>query len=114
MRAVISESQFGDLRKHFELRDEASVRSYLCKYPFLLALLLETKAQITRIFGEETKPALEVSVDPNDWAAQLFIVIPTRLNADEISLLFDQLDQEWWMEASERANYRMNFIPEFN
>lgn len=113
VRAVISESQFSDLRQQFELRDEAGIQSYLCKYPFLFPLLLEAKSQVTRLFGAETKPALQISIDPNDWSAQLFIVIPTRLDADAAFALFDQLDQEWWLEASERAEFRMNFTPEF-
>ena len=113
VRTVIPEAQFNDLRQQFALRDEASVRLYLCKYPFLFPLLLEAKAQVTRFFGNETQPALQISVDPNDWAAQLFVVIPTRLNADAAFALFDQLDQEWWLEASERAEFRMNFTPEF-
>ena len=104
---------FVELRKQFELRDESGVRTYLRKYPFLLTLLLEAKTQVVRIFGEGTKAVLQISVDPNDLSAQLFIVIPTQLSAKEALALFDQLDQEWWLEATKRADFRMNFIPEF-
>ena len=113
VRSVIPESQFGDLGKQFELRDEASLRSYLYRYPFLFALLLEAKFQVARIFGAQTRPALQVSLDPNDGAAQLFVVIPTRLNAKAALFLFDQLDQEWWLETAASAEFRMNFSPEF-
>ncbi len=106
-------SMFVELRKQFELRDESGVRTYLRKYPFLLTLLLEAKTQVVRIFGEGTKAVLQISVDPNDLSAQLFIVIPTQLSAKEALALFDQLDQEWWLEATKRADFRMNFIPEF-
>lgn len=113
VRTVISESQFGDLCKQFELRDEASIRSYLYRYPFLFTLLLEAKSQVARIFGAETSPVLQVSIDPNDGATELFVVIPTRLTAQATMSLFDQLDQEWWLEAAKRADFRMNFSPEF-
>lgn len=106
-------SRYGELAKLFELRDGYEVETYLHKYPFLFTLLLEAKTQITRIFGEGTRTALQISVDPNDSASQLFIVIPTRFNAKEALALFDQMDQEWWLEAAERADFRMNFIPEF-
>jgi hypothetical protein len=113
LESVVPETEFCNLHQQYELRDELSIKAYLRKYPFLIRLLLEAKTQVTHIFGEETKPALQISIDPNDWSAQLFIVIPTQLNVDEISVLFDQLDKEWWIEASEKADYRMNFIPEF-
>lgn len=107
------ETGFGRLRKLFELRDEPGIRAHLRQFPFLFTLLLEAKTQVARIFGEGTRTALQISVDPNDSSPQLFIVIPIRLNAKEAFALFDQLDQEWWLEAAERADFRLNFIPEF-
>jgi hypothetical protein len=66
-----------------------------------------------------TRPALEVGelnvprtfgmaveMNPN-------LVIPTRLKAEEAYRQFERLDQEWWLEASERAQFRMNIVPEF-
>jgi len=107
------DSMYTNLRKQFELRDESVVRAYLRKYPFLFAILFEAKAQVARIFGQETRNLLQVSVDPNDMSSQLFIVIPTHLNAKQALELFDKLDQEWWMDAAKRADFRLNFIPEF-
>lgn len=106
-------AEMAALREQFDLRDEASVWDYLRQYPFLCPLLLEAREQVRRIFGAATRPALEVSVDPEDWSRQLFIVVPTQLNAKAALALFDQLDEEWWLEASERADFRMNFVPEF-
>ena len=106
-------AQMDALRDQFELRDETSIWDYLRQYPFLCPLLLEAREQVRRIFGAETSPALEVSVDPNDWSRQLFIVVPTRLDAKAALAFFDKLDKEWWLEASERADFRMNFKPEF-
>ncbi len=101
------------LLEHFELRDENCVSQYLRQYPFLLSVLLEAKSQIGRLFSPETRTALEVTADPSDGSSQLYLVIPTRLNANEAYDLFERLDQEWWLEASERARFRMNIVPEF-
>ncbi len=108
-----SDERFRMLREQFEIKDKTSVKAYLRRYPFLLPLILEAKTQVIRIFGNETRAALQVSVDPSDWSSQLYIVIPTRLNAEAALELFDKLDKEWWLEVSERARFRMNFVPEF-
>jgi hypothetical protein len=99
--------------EHFELRDESRVIQYLRQYPFLASLILEAKSQIARFFRPETRIAIEVSADPSDGSSQLFLLVLTRLNANEAYDLFERLDQEWWLEASERAQFRMNIVPEF-
>lgn len=101
------------LLEQFELRNENRVNQYLRQYSFLLPLILEAKAQITRFFSPETRTAIEVSADPSDGSSQLYLVIPTRLKAEEAYGQLERLDQEWWLEASERAQFRMNIVPEF-
>jgi len=102
------------LLEQFELRNENRVKQYLHQYSFLLPLILEAKAQIKRLFSPETGATLEVSTDPSDGSSQLYLVIPTRLKAEEAYRQFERLDQEWWLAASERAQFRMNIVPEFN
>jgi hypothetical protein len=101
------------LLEQFDVRNEGRVKQYLQQCSFLLPLILEAKAQIARFFGPETGTALEVSNDPSDGSSQLYLVIPTRLKAEEAYRQFERLDQEWWLEASERAQFRMNIVPEF-
>jgi len=101
------------LLEQFELRNEGKVNQYLQQHSFLLPLILEAKAQIARIFSPETRTALEISADPSDGSSQLYLVIPTRLKAEEAYRRFERLDQEWWLEASESAQFRMNIVPEF-
>ncbi len=109
----VSDEQWNALRNQFEIRDEAGVRRYLSRYPFLPTLILEAKAQVERIFGPQTWPALKITFDPSDGSTQLYITVPTRLDVKSCLELFDKLDQEWWLEASERADFRMNFVPEY-
>lgn len=99
--------------EQFDLRDENRVIQYLRQNPFLASLILEAKSQIARFFSPETRIAIEVSADPGDGSSQLFFLVPTRLNANETYDLFERLDREWWLEASERAQFRINIIPVF-
>lgn len=97
----------------FELRNAADVKQYLQNYPFLLPLLNEAQAQVARFFSLQTKPILEVSHDPSDGTEQLFLVIPTQLKAEDAYEQMEGLDAEWWLAASERAQFRLNIVPEF-
>lgn len=101
------------LLEQFDLRDEPKVSQYLEKYPFLLPLIFEAQAQIASLFSPETRTALEVTADPSDGSAQLYLVIPTKLKAEAAYDLFERLEREWWLEASERARFRLNIAPEF-
>jgi hypothetical protein len=47
------------------------------------------------------------------FATVPYLIVPTRLDANEAYDLFERLDREWWLEASERAQFRMNIVPEF-
>ena len=98
----------------FELRSGQQVSQYLGQYPFLLPLILEAEARLKSLFNPETKTALEVTADPSDGSTQLYLVIPTKLPAVTAYELFERLEREWWLEASARARFRLNLVPEFN
>ena len=102
------------LLAQFELRSGQQVSQYLGQYPFLLPLILEAEARIKSLFNPETKTALEVTADPSDGSTQLYLVIPTKLPAVTAYELFERLEREWWLEASARAQFRLNLVPEFN
>lgn len=99
--------------EQFELKNADKVNQYLRQNPFLLPLLIEAKSQIARLFGLEAKTAIEVVADPSDGSSQLYLIVSTSLSSEEADDLFEKLDQEWWLEASERAQFRMNIVPEF-
>jgi hypothetical protein len=101
------------LFEEFDLRNEQQVSQYLEKYPFLLPLIHEAQVRIRLLFSPETRAALEVTADPSDGSAQLYLVIPTKLKAEAAYDLFERLEREWWLEASERARFRLNIAPEF-
>ena len=106
-------TQTGSLDQ-FDLRDESRVRQYLHQYPFLLPLIIEAQAHIKRLFSPDAGTALEVTDDPSDGSSQLYLVISTRLKTAAAYDLFERLDQEWWLEACERAQFRLNIVPEFS
>ncbi len=101
------------LLAQFELRSGQQVSQYLGQYPFLLPLILEAEARLKSLFNPATKTVLEVTADPSDGSTQLYLVIPTKLPAVTAYELFERLEREWWLEASEHARFRLNIVPEF-
>lgn len=99
--------------EQFELKNADRVNQYLRQYPYLLPLLFEAKSQIARLFNLEAKTAIEVVADPSDGSSQLYLIVSTNLSSEDTGALFEKLDQEWWLEASERGKFRMNIVPEF-
>jgi hypothetical protein len=100
------------LRESFELRDEARLKRYLQQYDFLLPILHEARTQIARFFPDSPRLALEAVWDPSDASTQLYVMVPTRLSAQEAYEQMDKLAEEWWYEACERAQFRMNIVEE--
>ncbi len=100
--------------EQFDLREAHQVKQYLQRYPFLLSLIFEAQAKIACLFSLSTKTALEVNTDPSDGSARLYLVVPTKLHAQAAYELFERFEQEWWLEASERAQFRMSIVPEFS
>lgn len=107
------DQELASILESFELRNAADVRQYLQNHSFLIPLLHEAQTQVARFFSTPAKPILEVSHDPSDGAAQLFLVIPTQLKAEDAYEQMEKLDAEWWLVASERAQFRLNIVPEF-
>ena len=111
--ALVKQTTQTDSLDQFDLRNEGRVRQYLQQYPFLPPLLIEAQAHIKRLFSPDAGTALEVTDDPSDGSLQLYLIISTGLKAAAAYDLFERLDQEWWLEACERAQFRLNIIPEF-
>ncbi len=99
--------------EQFDLREADRVQEYLQRNSFLLPIIFEAQAQIARLFSLSTKTVLEVTTDPSDGTSQLYLVVPTKLRARAAYELFERFEQEWWLEASARAQFRMNIVPEF-
>jgi hypothetical protein len=102
------------LAKDYQFKDYAAVRTFLESHSFLILLLREAHHKIKSLFGYDTVIALEVFTDPeSDDDSKLFGLIFTALPVNEALAHLDKLDQEWWLDASARAQGSLNFDVEY-
>jgi len=87
----------------YQFRNHNEVEDYLRRHNCVVNVLLEAPERVKSRFGSDTQIALEVITDPEDGDIKLFAFVLTPLPVEQALDLRDQLDEEWWLEASERA-----------
>ena len=93
-----------ELTALYTFRDRETVVGFLATHPHLVPLLVETRPEIARYFGPETPVVLEVIPDREaEGYSDLFAFVLTALPATEAAERLDQFDEEWWLEALDRA-----------
>ncbi len=107
------ESLINCLDKLYQFRDHNQVETFLRNHIYLVNLLLEALAKVKNCFGQDSQIALEVVRDPEDGDCKLFAFVLTALPVEEALALRDQLDDEWWLEASERGQGQLIIDVEF-
>ncbi len=93
----------GQLEELYQLRNHDEVKDYLRRRDYVVDVLLEAPERIKSRFGRDTQIALEAITDPEDGDRKLFAFVLTSLPVEQALDLRDQLDEEWWLEASERV-----------
>ncbi len=91
------------LERLYRFRERLDVLGFLERYPFLIPLLLEAYGKIGEYFPY-SQVFLEVVTDPeatNDY--QLVLFIATNLDPDEADDRFERFDEDWWLDALDRA-----------
>ena len=109
-----SELQFVLLEQAYGFRRRDEVISFLKTCPFLVPLLLEAYGKIAEYFGPYPDVVLEVVSDQeaaND--RELFILVRTNLAPGEALNRLERFDQEWWLDASDRARCMLNIDVEY-
>jgi len=102
------------LARTYQLRGHEQLAAFLRKHPFLLDLLAEAPGQIGQHFGPEVQLALEVFSDPEaEDEEEAFILILTDLPPEQARSRLDQLDEEWWLDASQAAGGLLNIDVEY-
>jgi tetratricopeptide (TPR) repeat protein len=97
------------LRSLYNLEEPDLIAEFVQQNSFLVELLAEAPRRINSVFGEETKLVLRLSQDPEDVdSRKLFINILTTLSAQEAFPLLERLDEEWWLDISDRADGKLN------
>jgi hypothetical protein len=101
------------LKKHYDVPADQPVPEFLKQYPFVAALLVEGVDPLRQFFGDTATPVLEL-LDEDDAAmsTELFVTVRTSLEPHVASAKLDDFDRAWWLEASVRAEGRLNFTVE--
>ncbi len=102
------------LSRLYNLRGESEVFKFLEDKPSIISLVLEAHERIRDYFGSSTELVLEVITDPEateDY--ELVIFVRTNLSPDDAFRMLEQLDEEWWLDASEDTNEKLCIHVEF-
>jgi hypothetical protein len=98
-----SDVSYSSIENLYIFREANEVRSFLKENPFLIPLLQEARMHIKRYFPD-SDVVLEVVTDPEIMGEKdLVAFIVVELTADEACDILDRLDEEWWLDASDRA-----------
>jgi hypothetical protein len=102
------------LVNQYEFRNFNEIHEYIGEQSFLIDILLEAKAEIEKIFGKNAILILDL-VHFNDYpgARELFVRIATPLSANEAYPLLTRFEEEWWLDASDRADNLITFTLEY-
>lgn len=108
-RTLKSLAQFYDLRGPSE-----ELSRFLAAHGFLVDLLKEAYPVITQYFGTTNKPLLQLAFMSDATAPdELLLLIPTRATPEEVGPTLERFDREWWFEAADQAQGKMNIMPEY-
>lgn len=102
------------LSRLYNIRGESEVFKFLEDKPSIISLVLEAHERIRDYFGSSTELVLEVITDPEateDY--ELVIFVRTSLSPDDAFRMLEQLDEEWWLDASEDTNEKLCIHVEF-
>jgi hypothetical protein len=98
----------------YELVGRDEVLDYLDRYPFLSSLLLEAFGQVKRLFGPKPRVTLRVAYDPEATdECELVASIHTGLPVEEVVDRLDRFDNDWGLDAMEKAQGKLSFDLEF-
>src|SRR5262249_11405891 len=97
----------------YVFRNANDVTSFLEENPFLIPLLQEARIQIKRYFPD-SDVVLEVVTDPEIMGEkELVASIVVGQNVEEACDTLDRFDEEWWLDASDRAEGQLHVGLEF-
>jgi hypothetical protein len=102
------EAHMNMLAQVYEFRDPHAVRAFLRSNRSLVPLLQSARAKIGEWFTDSgLRVTLQVIDDPDDRAARrLAAYIHTGLQPADALAQLDRFD-DWWIEASQQADYRI-------
>ncbi len=101
------------LKQLYLFRNVEEVQNFLEANSFLVSLLKEGYSHIKKYFPY-SRVFLEVVTDPEAFdEKQLVAFIVVEQDSDDASEALDQLDEDWWLDAMERAQDKLCVTLEF-
>ena len=101
------------LAGRFTLREPDEVVVYLNHNPMLIPLILEAGDKAQEYFAERPALALHLAEYPDDGSRELFLLIQTAQPPEAALTQLDRFDQEWWLDALDRAEGKLNVKLEY-
>ena len=103
--AAQHEAVLNDVRKHYVLPADASVRDFLTEHRAIPQLLLEAAPQLKSYFGGNAVFNLRVPIDEAGWRTLYAVTMwPGKLR--DVRDALARFDDDWWMaRASQAAGY---------
>jgi hypothetical protein len=88
---------------HF--RDQAI--DLLRRWPELLPILEEASKKLREFFGQEPALILKSFVAPDSPSEEptLFLLIGTRLSAEDAGAIMDRFEEAWWFDNAHRTEH---------
>lgn len=101
------------LERLYTFGEDTVVIQFLERYPFLIPLLLEARDKVQEYFpGSPT--VLETVSDPEaSGDDQLVLFIVTDSDPEQVLDSLDRLDENWWLDALDRAQGKLGISVEF-
>jgi hypothetical protein len=108
----LTEDEIVALDRVYLIRRREAVCAFLAKNRFLLPLLNQAPHEIRKHFGENAKLGLRMSFDLEN-PDKLFIQILPSLPVDDAFSLFEAVNADWWLDAMDEADWKLNLIVEY-
>lgn len=87
------------LEDKYVLEHKSAITIFLNEHTNLDSALIETHAQIKRIFGKHiVEIILSLNKDAEEDYTGLSITVKTSLKTEEALTLLDKFDEEWWLD----------------
>jgi hypothetical protein len=107
------EAQLQLLELIYSFRKPREVKRFLETYKFLAPLLIEAYFEIGKHFPNP-RIFLEIDIDPEETNdQQLVAFVATNYSPNEAIRKLKQFDEDWWLDALDRAQKRLCINVEF-
>ena len=100
-----------EIRKHYILPVDSSVRNFLAEHQTVVQVLLDAVHQLKDHFGVATRFTLQAPVDESGRQT-VYVVVLWPGKIDDVRVALAGFDDEWWIAHSRQASGFLTFTYE--